>query len=128
MSQGSARGTPGPTGAMGPTGPQGVTGATGAPGPVVLANGSATLDFGATPGTNNVSVAVVGQAGILAGSTVHAWFMNEASADHNAYEHMVVGMDVVLTCGTIVPGTGFTIFASTQLRLTGQWKVRWFWN
>jgi hypothetical protein len=33
-----------------------------------------------------------------------------------------------LVCGNIVAGTGFDIVASTDLRLTGTFSVRWMWN
>lgn len=89
------------------------------------ATGSAVLDFGATPGTNCVTTTVTGQAGILAGSQVEAFIMSEATAGHNAYEHTVA--PIKLTCGNIVPGTGFDIYAVTDWRLDGTFNVRWVW-
>ena len=88
--------------------------------------GSAVLDFGATPGTNVVLTTVVGQTGILAGSSVTVWMMPEATATHNAYEHAVV--PIKLTGGDIVPGVGFTIRAVTDWRLDGTFNVRWAWR
>lgn len=88
--------------------------------------GTATLDFGAVPGTNIAEVTVTGQTGILSGSLVEAWMMAESTAEHNAYEHAVVPMKI--TCGSVVAGTGFTITAVTDYRLTGTFKVKWVWS
>jgi hypothetical protein len=72
------------------------------------AQGPATLDFGAFPGQSDASVAVTGQAGIVAGSLVEAWIRPEATADHSADEHMLETLKVF--AGNIVAGTGFTIY------------------
>lgn len=110
------------------------------------ASGTATLDFGAFPGASDASVAVTGQAGILAGSLVEAWLRMEATADHSADEHLVETIKVM--AGNIVAGTGFTVYgvntselfsetASTGnatdvggegTRLYGTWTVAWVWN
>jgi hypothetical protein len=66
------------------------------------------LDFGVFPGKSDASVAVVGQAGIVAGSTVNAWLRPIATADHSADEHVVETLAVYAK--DIVAGTGFTIF------------------
>ena len=34
---------------------------------------------------------------------------------------------MTLTCGTIVAGTGFTVFGRSEWRLTGKWNFRWEW-
>jgi len=88
--------------------------------------GSATLNFGATPGTNQVSVAVTGQTTIVAGSTASAFLMYDSTATHNIEEHSIVPMRLV--CGTIVAGVGFTIYAFSEWRLTGTFTVRWSWS
>ena len=90
------------------------------------AQGTATLDFGLTPGTNIAEVTVIGQAGILAGSLVEAFMMGDTTATHNAYEHLMVPMRLV--CGTITPGVGFIITGSTDWRLDGTFTVHWVWN
>lgn len=87
--------------------------------------GTATLDFGAAPGTNAASVTVTGEAGIGTSSVAEAWMMAESTADHNAEEHSLV--PIRLTCGTFVAGTGFTIQARCDWRLSGTFKVRWVW-
>jgi len=114
------------------------------------ASGTATLDFGASPGKSDASVAVTGQAGIVSASLVEAWPRLVASADHSADEHMVETLKV--TAGNIVVGTGFTIYGvnTSQLnepvtpprgvvggggraggggtRLYGTWTIAWAWN
>ena len=93
------------------------------------ATGTATIDFGAAPGTNVTSLVVTGQAAILAGSLVEAFMMADTTVSgavgHNAEEHKLV--PIKLTCGSIVAGTGFTIFAETEWRLSGTFQVRWVW-
>lgn len=89
------------------------------------ATGTATLDFGATPGTNVVITTVVGQTGILAGSQVEAYMMGDTTATHNAYEHLIV--PITLRCTNIVPGVSFDIWASTDWRLDGTFTVHWVW-
>lgn len=72
------------------------------------AQGTATLDFGAFPGASDASVAVTGQAGIVAGSLVEAWIRPVATADHTDTEHMVETLKVF--AAAIVAATGFTIY------------------
>lgn len=88
--------------------------------------GNASLDFGAAPGGNAASVVITGQGGIGVGSQAEAWMMASSTADHNAEEHMLV--PVKLTCGSIVAGTGFTIYARSEWRLAGLFTVQWVWN
>lgn len=71
------------------------------------ASGNAELNFGAFPGSYHATVAVVGQGGIGAGSSVQVQMRPVASAEHSADEHMLEG--VRLFASTIVPGVGFTI-------------------
>lgn len=72
------------------------------------ASGTATLDFGAFPGSTDASVAVTGQTGILSGSLVEAWIFPGATADHSADEHLVESLRVV--AGNVSAGVGFTIY------------------
>jgi hypothetical protein len=112
----------------------------------VGAQGIATLDFGAFPGTDHATVAVTGQAGIVAGSLVEAWLRPETTADHTADEHMVESIEVF--AADIIAGTGFTIHGQCTFhtrqsagfadlnpieqenspRLYGAWSVAWAWN
>jgi hypothetical protein len=73
------------------------------------AQGTTSIDFGAFPGKSDASVAVTGQAAIVAGSLVEAWIRPVATADHTADEHMLETIKVF--AGNIVAATGFTIYA-----------------
>lgn len=73
------------------------------------AQGTAIVDFGAFPGKSDASVAVTGQASIVAGSLVEAWLRLEATSDHSADEHLLETIKV--SAGNIVAATGFTIYA-----------------
>jgi hypothetical protein len=74
------------------------------------ATGTVDLDFGAWPGKYDTTVAVTGQAGIVAGSLVEAWIRPEATADHSVDEHIMAVAFVRVVAGNIVGGTGFTIY------------------
>lgn len=90
--------------------------------------GSATLDFGAAPGSNEASVAVTGLTTILATSKVQAWVMGEdTSVDHTASDHRYFPVFAGLTCGTPTAATGFTLYGRSTQKLTGKWTVRYLW-
>lgn len=115
----------GPTGPTGPTGPAGPTGPTGPAG--TLTQGTATLNFGGVPGSIIASVAVTGQAGILSGSFITAEIRaDDSTADNTAMVHQVA--PIKISCGNIVPGTGFTIYAMSSWNITNTIKVRWAWE
>lgn len=121
------------------------------------ATGTASLDFGAFPGASDASLAITGQAAIVAGSLVEVWLRPVATADHTADEHLVETIKVI--AGNIAAGVGFTIygFNTNQItepspvprdapytagrlnnpaaqsdgrspRIYGQWTVAWVWN
>lgn len=101
------------------------------------AQGTASLNFGAYPGANDASVAVIGQGAIVAGSLVEAWLRPEATADHSADEHRVE--EIRVNAGNIAAGTGFTIYGchtgmgsrpgsnGNGHRLYGVFSVAWVW-
>ena len=90
--------------------------------------GTATLDFGAYPGSNEASVAVTGQTTISATSKADAFVMaDDTSTDHTASDHRYFETFASLSCGTPTAATGFTIYARSHHKLTGQWTVRWVW-
>lgn len=88
--------------------------------------GTATINFGSAPGTNVVETVVTGQTNITTSSHVEAWLMGDSTASHNAYEHSIV--PIKLSCGSLVNGTGFTITASSEWRLTGTFTAHWVWS
>lgn len=95
------------------------------------AQGTAELDFGAHPGATHATVAVTGQAAILAGSLVEAWVRPEATTDHSADEHTVENL--IVKARDIVAGTGFTIHGvegpcNGKSKLWGKWSIAWVWN
>jgi hypothetical protein len=117
------------------------------------AQGTATLDFGAYPGTSITSVAVTGQTGIVSSSLIEAWIRPIDTANHTADEHLVDPPRVL--AGNIIAGTGFTIYGIDQNGVPvpdalecsggrnivaleeqgrkapmpqGQWSVAWVWN
>ena len=92
-----------------------------------MATGTAVLDFGATP-AEEASVAVTGQAGILATSHVEAFFMRESTSDNGVDEHEEAAALCRLVCGSIAAGVGFTIYAHALTALgLGTYNVRWVW-
>lgn len=76
---------------------------------------TAVVDFGAWPGKSDASVVITGQTGIVAGSLVEAWLFPAdtgtlgTAAYHSHDEHLVER--ILVTAGTIVAATGFTIYA-----------------
>lgn len=91
--------------------------------------GSAVLDFGAFPGSNEASVVVTGQASIGATPLVLVFISgDDTTADHTASDHKYVAMLLGLTAGTVVAGTGFTITARCEQKLMGTFDVRWAWS
>ena len=89
--------------------------------------GVTTIDFGALPGITDTSVAVIGQADILAGSLVKAWIRPVDTVDHTADEHIIDAPFIV--AADIIPGTGFTIYGvvTGDDPAYGLWTVAWQW-
>ena len=88
--------------------------------------GTATLNFGASPGGTDAQTVITGQAGILAGSMVDAWISPAVTADHGVDEHWLEPLQVM--AGNIVPGTGFTVYGTALNGLAyGQYNVMWIW-
>jgi len=93
----------------------------------VGAQGTATLDFGSTPSVE-ASVAVTGQAAILATSVAEAWVMGAITAGNDENAHLFAGVGMRLTCGIPVAGTGFTIYGTIFSGLAdGTFTVQWAW-
>lgn len=92
-----------------------------------MPSGTATLDFGAHPGSIRTQLAVTGQTAILAGSKVGVAVRVAATAEHTADE---VRVDPPQVCaGAIVAATGFTIYASSETTRAhyGRYDVDWTW-
>lgn len=93
------------------------------------ATGTATIDFGAFPGTNEATVAVTGQGTISGTSKAEAFIMgDDTSVAHTANDHRYFAALAGLTCGTPSAGTGFTIYARSTEKLQGTFALRWVWT
>ena len=91
--------------------------------------GTATIDFGAHPGTNEASVSVTGQTAISGTSNAEAWIMaDDTSSDHTASDHRYLPQLASFTCGTPSAGTGFTIYGRSIHKLQGEFTLRWVWS
>jgi hypothetical protein len=90
--------------------------------------GTATINFGAHPGSNEASIAVTGLTAISATSKADAFVMaDDTSASHTASDHRYFESFASLSCGTPTAGTGFTIYARSLEKLTGTWTLRYVW-
>jgi len=90
--------------------------------------GTATIDFGAFPGSNEASVAVTGQGSILTTSKCESYVMaDDTTSDHTASDHRYFAALMGLTCGTPTLATGFTIYARSAEKLQGTFALRWVW-
>lgn len=93
------------------------------------ATGTATIDFGAFPGSNEASIAVTGQTTISATSKCEAFIMgDDTTSDHTASDHKYLAALVGLSCGTPTLATGFTIYARSTEKLQGTFALRWVWS
>lgn len=95
-----------------------------------MATGTAVVDFGAAPGKIDAEVAVAGQAGILAASSLaEAWMHPIANADRSADEHLALMELIDVVAYNIVDATGFTIRAHARNGyLTGKVSLWWAWS
>jgi hypothetical protein len=90
--------------------------------------GTATIDFGALPGANEASVVVTGIGTIGGSALAEAFFMRSTSASHTVNDHSYAALLTGLTCGDVVAATGFTIYARSAEKLTGQFTLRFVWS
>jgi hypothetical protein len=108
----------------------------------VGAQGTATLDFGAFPGSTDTKVNVAGQTGLVGPPTqlIEAWLIPLATTDHSADEHTVAPMKVRAVFVGTAPTPNFDIYGIVEdnpgggsptadgMRLYGLWSVGWVWN
>lgn len=87
--------------------------------------GTAEVDFGAWPGSNEASVTVAA-VGVTAATHVEAWVMgSDTTADHTAADHRYFPLFAALTTE---PGTdSFTVYARSTQKLQGAWAVHYVW-
>ena len=80
-----------------------------------------------TVGSNYAIATITGQSGLLSADAIDCWIQGtDSTTDHNAYEHKVAPIKV--SAMNVVAGTGFDVVAFSELRLTGDFKVRWAWS
>jgi hypothetical protein len=92
-----------------------------------VTHGTATIDFGGAPGSNEAGVAFA-DAAVLAGSKVRAYFMaGDSTADHPAADHRYAPLFIHLTA-LPTAGVGGMIFARSEHKMHGQWVVRYTWE
>lgn len=89
--------------------------------------GTATIDFGAFPGSTEAQVSVSGQTDITSTCFAEAWIGSDTSSDHTAEDHRYAPLFIVLTCSTPTDGVGFVIYARAVDRMQGTYTVRWVW-
>jgi len=87
--------------------------------------GTAEIDFGAFPGSNEASV-VVPAVGVTASTHVEAWVMGDGTtADHTPADHKYFPLFAALTT---VPGADtFTVHARSTQKMQGLWAVHYVW-
>ena len=92
----------------------------------MAATGTATIDFGAFPGSNEASV-TFSDAAVGATSKVEAFIMGaDTTADHTASDHQYAGQLFSLTAKPTA-GVGGTIYARSIHKMQGTFAVRWVW-
>lgn len=89
--------------------------------------GSVIVDFGASPETQTTSAAVA-EAEIAAGASISAWIGYGPTADHSEDEHLMASTAMGVVVGTITPGVGFAVHATSQAGFTGRFEIRYSWS
>jgi hypothetical protein len=78
------------------------------------------------PGSNFAAVTVTGQTALTATDAIDVWIQGtDSTASHNAYEHQITPIRLAVT--NVIAGVGFDITAYSDLRLDGDFQVRWAW-
>ena len=116
-------------GATGPTGATGPAGATGATGANAVNTGTAIIDFGNYPGSNEATIAITGLTNILSTSIVILEIPADAtSVDHTASDHRYFTTFANLTSSTPITGFGFAIYSTSTQQMQGKWTVQYSWT
>lgn len=98
-------------------------------GGTTLYKGVSTINFGSSPGSNEASVAVTGQTAIGSTPEIKVFVgADDSTADHTANDHRYLPLFAQFTAGTVVAGTGFTIYARSVHKLEGTFKLTWEWS
>ena len=86
--------------------------------------GTATIDFGAFPGSNEATISFA-DLGVTGGANVQAFIASDATTgDHTAKDHRYAPLFIHLTAQPDA-GVGGNIFARSQEKMQGTFAVRW---
>lgn len=86
--------------------------------------GIATLDYGSPPGTNTATV-VINTPNVSNNSSINIYIMNTSSINHNTADHQVFSLYSRVMPGNIINNTSFDITCISDLRINGQFKVKY---
>jgi hypothetical protein len=90
-------------------------------------SGTATIDFGSLPGSNEASIVVGSQTGIAANTLITLRVdSSDTTTDHTGNDHTYFALLAALSTSISV-NTSFTIKARSLEKLTGTWKIKWSW-
>lgn len=92
-----------------------------------IERGEATINFGATPGSNYATT-TISSSFVTNNSNIHIYIMSTSSVDHNAAEHQIFSLYGTVMPSNIIENTSFDIVALTDLRLDGTFKVKYTIN
>ncbi len=87
--------------------------------------GTAEIDFGGFPGSNEASILVAAE-GVTAATHVEAWVMgSDTTTDHTAQDHRYFPLFAALT--TAADADAFTVYGRSTQKLTGAFKIHYVW-
>ena len=89
--------------------------------------GSAVVNFGAFPGSNEASVVISGQDSIGADALCEAWVNAKATADHTVSDHTYAAVLMHPACSVATAATGFTIYCTSPEKMQGTFNLNWVW-
>jgi hypothetical protein len=104
-----------------------ILGATGGSGATIY-TGTAVIDFGPYPGSNEASVVVSGQTGIAPSTVVTLQVPYTASLDYTEADHAYIAALASFVPGSIVTDTSFTIYGRSVHKMQGRINVQWTWS
>lgn len=88
--------------------------------------GQVTIDFG--PSQAQRASAAVSAPLILPQATIIARLGYGPTPDHSEDEHLMASTVMGVVAGSIVPGVGFTVYATTQDNVSGTFVVEYTWK
>ena len=88
--------------------------------------GTAIIDFGAWPGSNEASVLVPWDAAMFGTTKTEAFVMSGSSTlDHSVSDHQYLPVFTGFTCSIPVSDVGFYIYGRSSEQLTGTFELNW---